>query len=95
MIIWDAVTNHKMQGAKGLELTFGAHPTQSYAPVITLRSPTTWVMTCAFERTRNALVACGGLDNLCTIYNIGGLAGLASAPPATVVVSAMGTYDHV
>mmetsp|Transcript_5398 Transcript_5398/g.17001 ORF Transcript_5398/g.17001 Transcript_5398/m.17001 type:complete len:354 (+) Transcript_5398:135-1196(+) len=33
---------------------------------IPLRS--SWVMTCAFERLRSELVACGGLDNLCSIY---------------------------
>jgi len=27
-------------------------------------------MTCAFERTRGNMVACGGLDNLCSIYNL-------------------------
>ena len=26
-------------------------------------------MTCAFERDGNKMVACGGLDNLCTIYS--------------------------
>lgn len=35
---------------------------------IPLRS--SWVMSCAFERTRNLMVACGGLDNLCSIYNL-------------------------
>eukprot|EP00630_Chrysocystis_fragilis_P005175 CAMPEP_0197387642 /NCGR_PEP_ID=MMETSP1165-20131217/643_1 /TAXON_ID=284809 /ORGANISM="Chrysocystis fragilis, Strain CCMP3189" /LENGTH=315 /DNA_ID=CAMNT_0042912973 /DNA_START=500 /DNA_END=1445 /DNA_ORIENTATION=- len=35
---------------------------------IPLRS--SWVMTCAFEQSRNDLVACGGLDNLCSIYRI-------------------------
>lgn len=35
---------------------------------IPLRS--SYVMTCAFEQTKGNLVACGGLDNLCTIYNI-------------------------
>lgn len=30
-----------------------------------------WVMTCAFERNRNALVASGGLDNVCSIYEMG------------------------
>jgi guanine nucleotide-binding protein G(I)/G(S)/G(T) subunit beta-1 len=35
---------------------------------ITLRSA--WVMTCAFEPTQNNLVACGGLDNNCSIYSL-------------------------
>lgn len=35
---------------------------------IPLRS--SWVMTCAFEQTNKSLVACGGLDNLCSIYQL-------------------------
>lgn len=35
---------------------------------IPLRS--SWVMTCAFEKSKGAMVACGGLDNLCSIYNL-------------------------
>lgn len=35
---------------------------------IPLRS--TWVMTCAIEPTKGNLVASGGLDNLCTIYQL-------------------------
>ena len=35
---------------------------------IPLRSA--WVMTCAFEQSKNELIACGGLDNLCSIYRL-------------------------
>lgn len=35
---------------------------------IPLRS--SWVMTCAYEPTQGNLVACGGLDNLCSIYKL-------------------------
>lgn len=35
---------------------------------IPLRS--SWVMTCAFEQSQGNLVACGGLDNLCSIYQL-------------------------
>jgi len=35
---------------------------------IPLRS--SWVMTCAFEHQNNKLVACGGLDNMCSIYQL-------------------------
>jgi len=35
---------------------------------IPLRS--SWVMTCAFEQSRGNLIACGGLDNVCSIYNL-------------------------
>lgn len=36
--------------------------------VVPLRSA--WVMTCAIEPTMGNLVACGGLDNLCSIYQV-------------------------
>jgi guanine nucleotide-binding protein G(I)/G(S)/G(T) subunit beta-1 len=35
---------------------------------IPLRS--SWVMTCPFEQTQSQFVACGGLDNLCSIYHL-------------------------
>lgn len=35
---------------------------------IPLRSA--WVMTCGYEQSKGNLIACGGLDNLCSIYNI-------------------------
>lgn len=35
---------------------------------IPLRS--SWVMTCAFEQSKGNLVACGGLDNLCSIFHV-------------------------
>lgn len=35
---------------------------------IPLRS--SWVMTCAFEQSKGGMVACGGLDNLCSIYQV-------------------------
>lgn len=38
------------------------------AQAIPLRS--SWVMTCAFEQQQNGHVGCGGLDNICSIYDI-------------------------
>jgi WD40 repeat protein len=29
-----------------------------------------WVITCAFEQQANHLVACGGMDNICSIYQV-------------------------
>ena len=37
---------------------------------IPLRS--SWVMTCAFEQVNNQMVACGGLDNVCSVYKVNG-----------------------
>jgi hypothetical protein len=47
--------------------------------VFSLKS--TWVMSCAYERTENRLVACGGLDNHCSIYNAGTPGGSIGARP--------------
>ena len=35
---------------------------------IPLRS--SWVMTCTYEQSQGNMVACGGLDNLCTVYQL-------------------------
>lgn len=48
-----------------LSLKHWTLPTQVHA--IPLRS--SWVMTCAYSPTGSA-VACGGLDNICTIYQL-------------------------
>jgi guanine nucleotide-binding protein G(I)/G(S)/G(T) subunit beta-1 len=42
---------------------------------IPLRS--SWVMTCAYAPS-NTMVACGGLDNLCSVYKLSGAGGAAS-----------------
>ena len=47
---------------------------------ITLRSA--WVMTCGFEQEKNGFVACGGLDNVCSIFPF-----RAGAAPGTVRAS--------
>jgi guanine nucleotide-binding protein G(I)/G(S)/G(T) subunit beta-1 len=51
----------------GKLIIWNAHTTNK-VQAIPLRS--SWVMTCAFEQTTNTLVACGGLDNLCSVYKI-------------------------
>jgi len=51
---------------------------------IPLRS--SWVMTCAFEQSKGNLIACGGLDNLCSIYNI-------SQPQQTRAAKELAAHD--
>jgi len=43
--------------------------TTNKVQAVPLRS--SWVMTCAYEPTQNNFVACGGLDNTCSIYQLG------------------------
>lgn len=61
----------------GKLIVWNAHTTNKIE-AIPLRS--SWVMTCAFEQTDNNFVACGGLDNICSIYKLtmGDAAGTAA-----------------
>jgi guanine nucleotide-binding protein G(I)/G(S)/G(T) subunit beta-1 len=52
--------------------------TENKRQVVSLKSP--WVMSCAFEKETDRLVACGGLDNICSIYDVssaGSVGGVA------------------
>lgn len=51
---------------------FLSSPVCSQVNAIPLKS--SWVMTCAYAPSGN-LVACGGLDNMCSIYNLKGKDG--------------------
>jgi guanine nucleotide-binding protein G(I)/G(S)/G(T) subunit beta-1 len=42
--------------------------TENKVSAIPLKSA--WVMTCGFEQTEQKFVACGGLDNVCSIFNL-------------------------
>lgn len=47
---------------------------------IPLRSA--WVMTCTYEQENNKFVACGGLDNTCSVYRVSTDIGHTSKPEA-------------
>jgi len=51
--------------------------TKAKLHAIPLRS--TWVMTCAYEPTKGTLVACGGLDNVCSVYKLAKPGNMLSA----------------
>ena len=69
----DGILNHVGQVATvsqdGKLIIWDAH-TANKSRAINLRS--SWMMTCAFERSTNAMVARGGLDNHCTIHPLSG-----------------------
>lgn len=85
--MWDLVAAHEagtrkhssiMSGrhiVKNEDICFSLAPTHAASPqvnAIPLKS--SWVMTCAYAPSGN-LVACGGLDNMCSIYNLKGKDG--------------------
>lgn len=66
---WGGDSTHLVSASQDGKLIVWNGMTTHKAQAIPLRQP--WVMTCAYEQTENKLVACGGLDNLCSIYSLG------------------------
>lgn len=65
---WGGNSEQLVSASQDGKLIIWNGQTTNKIQAIPLRS--SWVMTCAFEEKENELVACGGLDNLCSIYNI-------------------------
>ena len=65
---WAGDSTHLVSASQDGKLIVWNGVTSNKVQAIPLRS--SWVMTCAFEDRENEMVACGGLDNLCSIYNL-------------------------
>ena len=65
---WAGDSTHLVSASQDGKLIIWNGVTTNKVTSIPLRS--SWVMTCAFEDKENEMVACGGLDNLCSIYNL-------------------------
>lgn len=66
---WSGDNIHLVSASQDGKLIIWNGFTTNKAQAIPLRS--SWVMTCAFEPTAGMFVACGGLDNLCSVYKLG------------------------
>lgn len=64
---WSTDNQHLISASQDGKLIGWDTYTTNKIYAIPLRS--SWVMTCAYSPSSN-LVACGGLDNICTIYNL-------------------------
>jgi len=66
---WAGSGSEKLVSASqdGKLIVWNANSTNK-VQAIPLRS--SWVMTCAFEQEANRMVACGGLDNMCSVYTL-------------------------
>lgn len=64
---WSTDNKHLVSASQDGKLLIWNTYTQMKTCSIPLRS--SWVMTCAFSPS-GSMVACGGLDNVCSIYNI-------------------------
>ncbi|KAI4883701.1 hypothetical protein NFI96_031577 [Prochilodus magdalenae] len=68
LIVWDTYTTNKVD----LHIHTSTVPSSGQVNAIPLKS--SWVMTCSYAPSGN-MVACGGLDNMCSIYNLKGKDG--------------------
>lgn len=64
---WAQDIRHLVSASQDGKLIVWDAPTSNKVHAIPLRS--SWVMTCAYSPSGN-LVACGGLDNICSVYNL-------------------------
>jgi guanine nucleotide-binding protein G(I)/G(S)/G(T) subunit beta-1 len=64
---WAADKRHLVSASQDGKLIVWDAQTTNKIHAIPLRS--SWVMTCAYAPSGN-FVACGGLDNICSIYNL-------------------------
>lgn len=65
---WAGGANDLVSASQDGKLIIWNARTTNKTLAIPLRS--SWVMTCAYEQTTDQLIACGGLDNLCSIYRL-------------------------
>lgn len=65
---WAGDSKHLVSASQDGKLIVWNGFMNSKIHLIPLRS--SWVMTCAYEQKQDSYVACGGLDNLCSIYNV-------------------------
>lgn len=76
---WSKEPNIVLSASQDGKLIIWNAFTQLKKAAISLKS--NWVMTCAYEKHSDRYVACGGLDNICSIYDV----------PAASTVGAMAT----
>lgn len=66
---WASDSNHLVSASQDGKLIIWDGQSTRKEQAIPLRS--SWVMTCAYDQAEQPhLVACGGLDNVCSIYNL-------------------------
>ena len=65
---WSCKENELVSASQDGKLIIWNAYTNEKINAIALRS--SWVMTCCIEQVQGEMVACGGLDNICTVYRI-------------------------
>lgn len=65
---WSGDSTHLVSASQDGKLMIWDGLTTNKLQSIPLTS--SWVITCAFEQISNRLVACGGMDNICSLYKV-------------------------
>mmetsp|Transcript_10479 Transcript_10479/g.26561 ORF Transcript_10479/g.26561 Transcript_10479/m.26561 type:complete len:368 (-) Transcript_10479:78-1181(-) len=68
---WAGDSKHLVSASQDGKLIVWNGFTTNKVQAIPLRS--SWVMTCGYEQAEDQLIACGGLDNICSVYRIAGV----------------------
>jgi guanine nucleotide-binding protein G(I)/G(S)/G(T) subunit beta-1 len=73
---WSSEPNMVLSASQDGKLIIWNAFTQFKKAAISLKS--LWVMSCAYEKEQNRFVACGGLDNICSIYEVNSAGGVGA-----------------
>mmetsp|Transcript_13621 Transcript_13621/g.14157 ORF Transcript_13621/g.14157 Transcript_13621/m.14157 type:complete len:356 (+) Transcript_13621:89-1156(+) len=65
---WSGDSQHLVSASQDGKLMIWNGLTTNKIQSIPLAS--SWVITCAYEQSANRLVACGGMDNICSLYKV-------------------------
>lgn len=80
---WSVDSQNIVSASQGGQLIVWNAYTTNKLNAIALK--TSWVMSCAIDQRRGNLVACGGLDNMCSIYRIKNSNEVAQDPQSQLV----------
>ena len=88
---WSNDSQNIISASQGGQLILWNAYTTNKLNAIALK--TSWVMSCAIEQQVGDLVACGGLDNMCSIYRIGSAGNEQAQDSQSVLVSELMAHD--
>jgi len=75
---WSGSGDNIVSASQGGQLILWNADSTNKVQAVELR--TSWVMACAMEQKQGKLMACGGLDNICSIYRVERTANISAVP---------------
>lgn len=80
---WSGTASNVVSASQGGQLILWNANSTNKVQAVELK--TSWVMACAIEQSNHNIMACGGLDNVCSIYNVDRTAFSADVPKNELV----------